>query len=480
LTGFGSTNPNSARAKVEVVTNLDATTRSNHRNYDAEVRSLAHFWALPLATACASFLMSMVMQRRGVVLSPDGWAYWEASVSLLEGKGYRYFGGQPLVAWPPAFAAYLALWQGLLGISARTIALAHAFAVGAASGIWTSCALLPRGSRRLDGHTSILALVMAFSLPIALREVLSESLFLAFLAAAFWLALWRTSLGARALLGTGAESIRVILVVIAFLLSLLTRNLGVAFAPALAWLIARRSEAWGRAPWIVASGAVATAVGGWLACRIALGQMGSHRPVPLSLDSIKELIQRLLQNLRAAWLVLLPVSFAGAALAAAAIAGIFLALVHLEKGRAPGQVANRLRAGDDGGLLVAAALGIAGTAAVLAGFGFAGVRFVLPMLPLVLLAADRASTRATRAWIRRLAAAALAVAALTQLARGAYWFRVSTDPNPVGVPMAARVVATCLNGPPDCVVGPREISPPTFEWIDREYAHRVRPTASVK
>ena len=59
-------------------------------------------WAGAFLTVFLGFLLGY----NNTELSPDGWAYWEGSVSLLTGHGYRYFGGTPIIHWPPGLSAF--------------------------------------------------------------------------------------------------------------------------------------------------------------------------------------------------------------------------------------------------------------------------------------------------------------------------------------------------------------------------------------
>jgi hypothetical protein len=62
-------------------------------------------------------------------LDQDGWAYWQGAVSLTEGKGYTYFSGHPIVAWPPLYSLYLAAWTSILGPYADTLIIANGFLI---------------------------------------------------------------------------------------------------------------------------------------------------------------------------------------------------------------------------------------------------------------------------------------------------------------------------------------------------------------
>lgn len=79
-------------------------------------------FAVTNATCCAglAMLIATAMLSIGITLGPDGWAYWEGSVSIIRGSGYSYFGGQTIVAFPPLFSMALSLAQSAFGVSGAT------------------------------------------------------------------------------------------------------------------------------------------------------------------------------------------------------------------------------------------------------------------------------------------------------------------------------------------------------------------------
>ena len=83
--------------------------------------------------ALASYV---VLHWSGIGLDPDSWAAWQAAVSILDGKGYSYFSGNPIHSWPPLYAVYLAAWIGLLGPSALTLMISNAVLVVLQAGLW--------------------------------------------------------------------------------------------------------------------------------------------------------------------------------------------------------------------------------------------------------------------------------------------------------------------------------------------------------
>jgi len=76
--------------------------------------------------------------HRGISgITSDAWAYWEGSVSLLEGHGYAFFGGQPIKEFPPLFSFYLSAVQFFLGINFHSIVIAVAILSAATAIIWS-------------------------------------------------------------------------------------------------------------------------------------------------------------------------------------------------------------------------------------------------------------------------------------------------------------------------------------------------------
>ena len=103
-----------------------------------------------LGAAIVTALSMYGALRNGLSFTPDSWAFWQGSVSLLSGHGYRYADGHPVIFWLPGFASYLAAWQALFDISIGTLVKAQV-ALGAFAALsWTAFALSIGNS----GHSS--------------------------------------------------------------------------------------------------------------------------------------------------------------------------------------------------------------------------------------------------------------------------------------------------------------------------------------
>ncbi len=204
----------------------------------------------------------------------DGWFYWQGSVSILRGLGYRDFTGQPISGWPPLYSVYLAFCQLLLGVSARAIALSTAFA--AAVGTWSI--LLAWFARQRGRAPRDVLCALAFvgaMLALSARNVRSENLFHGVLPLLLLFTLRaRVSTTSRRFLLESSLAGALLLA------SLLIRNASLAFWPAVLAVLLQHP----RLPWRTRAAAcglvTALALPIWLAVRAWLGQLETH-PVRL-------------------------------------------------------------------------------------------------------------------------------------------------------------------------------------------------------
>ena len=165
--------------------------------------------------------------RNGMSFTPDSWAFWQASVSLLTGQGYRYADGHPIIFWPPAFAAYLAAWQAVFGISVGTMVKAQV-ALGALAAFgWTVLALSMRkvDSPRLASGV-VTALLIAATVGGSFQWAWANIALFALVPCLLWatveLDAARTSAGTLRWAGLAS---------LALLVMLLTHNSAIAFLP---------------------------------------------------------------------------------------------------------------------------------------------------------------------------------------------------------------------------------------------------------
>jgi hypothetical protein len=140
-----------------------------------------------LASGVLAAALTTALTVRGLVLNPDGWAYWEGGVSLLSGRGYAYFGGQPIHAWPPLFSGLIALASAPLGVSGATLRVLLAALAAVTAFIWTSLYVSGCGDRPgASAWKGAIALSMALLVGFWYQSLLADTLGLALIGAVSW------------------------------------------------------------------------------------------------------------------------------------------------------------------------------------------------------------------------------------------------------------------------------------------------------
>jgi hypothetical protein len=225
--------------------------------------------AIAPAIALAAYVL---LHWKGMALDPDSWAAWQAAISLLSGKGYTYFSGNPIHSWPPLYAIYLVPWIAILGPGIPSLLVSNAVLVVVQSVLWVSFA---RAVARESGLTlsarQSVALAVFTGLFVAVNEqsVFAHNLVYTFLPV-FLLGIWRLVSPERRAITAGNAAI---LIALASCL-LLTHTSTVAFVgAAAATLVLFR---WERRMWFLAVPLVVLPLAIWVAVHVALDQMGSQ------------------------------------------------------------------------------------------------------------------------------------------------------------------------------------------------------------
>jgi hypothetical protein len=398
----------------------------------------------PALAAALAACASVALLRRGVVMGPDSWAYWEGSVSLLERSTYTYFGGQRVYAFPPLFAVWLAAVQAVLGVSARTLIAAQVFLAACAAWQWQRLYLLTAGEERSWIADALAALFIAATLAVSAQTLLSEALWLALLPIALRLALER---GTRR-----SPAADALLLGVAVLALLLCRNVTVALLPAVLLLAVAGAAREQRAP---RARAVTVALGcascAWLAVRRALGQTSAHA-VGTGHASFAELAGQTLAGLAEAFG---PARFhAGALLLAAAAAVCGTAWLRKDAAGARRLVAF-------------AALGLSGQAALFAlTYVAEPIRGRFLVFAVLLLAIAVLSSARTDRWPGRAALAASAAIAAVAVLRVGVKVRLAGVEQPT-VGWRTTVSSRYWNGPPRPRGALVLTAPPSYPWVDR-------------
>jgi len=227
-------------------------------------------WLAPALALTAVALVAASL-RHGMPTSWDGWVYWQGSVSLLEGQGFRSFDGEPIRDWPPLYPLVLAALQSALGVSARSLALSTALLTGLGVLAWGG---LVRwyAARRGDGSRVALALAwVTVLLVLNARDLRAESLTRALLPLLLWATLrGGAAAGTRELFACAGAAAGVLAAM------MFARNAALAFAPGVAVVFAlARGVAPGRRL-LAAAVAAGLPLACWLLLRLLLDQGGSH------------------------------------------------------------------------------------------------------------------------------------------------------------------------------------------------------------
>ncbi len=133
-------------------------------------------WVWPfLAGALAAFIYGL-QHRMGIEINADGWAYWEGGQSIADGLGYRYFSGDPIVAWPPLYSLYLSAWIKLYGSGAAVLDHANILLIFLQGILWTSVYIELYGAESRSVVIIYVAAYIALTIPLYERQILAHNL----------------------------------------------------------------------------------------------------------------------------------------------------------------------------------------------------------------------------------------------------------------------------------------------------------------
>lgn len=223
------------------------------------------------ATLVAAALF-VLLHWQGIGLFEDGWALWQAGVSMMGGQGNRTLSGEPIVSWPPLYSAYLALWTVPFGPTGLGLMLANGLLIVVQAFLWS------RLIGRLTAETGLalpspLAIVLGLFVGtfIAVNQMAVLAHNIAYAILPLYLgALWdltrqrQPAHNVAALVGLGT-------------LLMLSHNSCVAFVAAAGLVLVSQPAVPSRLRQ-VALAAVVTAgpILFWVLSRLLLGQSGSH------------------------------------------------------------------------------------------------------------------------------------------------------------------------------------------------------------
>ena len=220
--------------------------------------------------AMLAFAITSVMLWKGITLTPDGWAYWEGSVSMMHGKGFEYFGGQDITVFPPLFSIILSLLQSITGISGFSLFLYLAILSGLNAFIWIYLFLrINKGGLTISNMLFVVYIVCFTGsyFTVLLAETMSLPLF------GISILLLVKLIEEPGEILSGQRQLSIVAVLTALLL---TKNSNISFLPPYFLVIAFTVVEQRFRRVITAAILAASPIIFWLLIRYYLGQTGSH------------------------------------------------------------------------------------------------------------------------------------------------------------------------------------------------------------
>ena len=227
---------------------------------------------MPLIACGVALLFFSLQHIRGIGLTPDGWAYWQGAGSLIDGYGYTYFDGYPIVFWPPLYSIYLAIWSSIIGLNGWALILANGTLVAIQGWLWCKLILLVWNDG--EGPTSRLASLVVAIFVGCFTALSNQGVFAGVLQYAFLpllvLATWKIINSTEHFLASWT-----VIAVVSGSGAMLTHNSSIVFLVATAILLAASK------PKNMLGLATAAAIMGfplliWFVVRRLLGQTRSH------------------------------------------------------------------------------------------------------------------------------------------------------------------------------------------------------------
>ena len=187
---------------------------------------------LSIISAVLTLILSILMLKNGIGISPDGWAYWQGSVSLLELGQYSYINGEPIVIFSPTFSIYLAGIQAIFGISGFSLGVAIVLLAILTSFLWTLLFTSLCNSKANGMTLQLLIMIYVSAFIVSNYTALyAETLFLPFLGLFLFL-LFRLF---QTLQAISFKNIMTIIIVLSIVF--LSKNSSLALVPGIALVI---------------------------------------------------------------------------------------------------------------------------------------------------------------------------------------------------------------------------------------------------
>lgn len=165
--------------------------------------------------------------RNGILATPDSWAYWEGSISIIEENKFAFLGGDEIYYWPPLFSLYLAFIQILFNQTGFSLIIAMSLIGALNSFIWSNYVrkLFDQCNSKLKRIALISSLIFVNLFILQCSAVLlAQFMMLAFIGIIFY-----SLLDIRNAIALSKYSLKIVILTVAILLGLLTHNSMIIF-----------------------------------------------------------------------------------------------------------------------------------------------------------------------------------------------------------------------------------------------------------
>lgn len=172
-------------------------------------------------------IVSYWNNRNGILTTPDSWAYWEGSISIIEENKFAFLGRGEIYYWPPLFSLYLAFIQMLLNQTGFSLIIAMSFISALNSFIWSN--YVRKIFDQCNSNLKRIALISSLIFVNLFILQCSAVLLAQFMMLTFIGIIFNSLLDIRNAFAIGKYSLKILILAIAILLGLLTHNSMIIF-----------------------------------------------------------------------------------------------------------------------------------------------------------------------------------------------------------------------------------------------------------
>lgn len=180
-------------------------------------------------------IVSYWNNRNGILTTPDSWAYWEGSISIIEGNKFAFLGGGEIYYWPPLFSLYLTFIQMLFNQTGFSLIIAMSLISALNSFIWSN--YVRKIFDQCNSELKRIALISSLIFVNLFILQCSAVLLAQFMMLTFIGIIFNSLFDIRNAISLSKYSLKILILTVAILLGLLTHNSMIIFLFATAILL---------------------------------------------------------------------------------------------------------------------------------------------------------------------------------------------------------------------------------------------------